>query len=240
MWLNDRYKLLNLIGSGGMSKVYLAFDKIKDCLCAIKILDKQNSQHSYKTVLQTYQNEIIHLSLLNHTKISHRLDVFEDSEAFYLVLNYIDGISLTSYFHHQTRLHMITDMMLQTLDILQYIHARGIYHLDIKPQNFLVKQHCIYLIDFGSSFHVNGSRNTQYVTPAYAAKEIIEGKRPDASCDVYSFGITFYVLLFGCFPVSFQYSTPMAKFLLTCSATDKKSRYQNIKETKQGLYKLLL
>lgn len=239
MWLNDRYKLLKIIGKGGMSSVYLAFDKVNSCLCAIKILVKKNNKVSYRIIYQSYHNEITHLSMIRHTRISRCIDIFEDADAFYLVLDYIDGVSLTSYFHYKISAYKTIDLMFQVLALLQCIHMCGIYHLDIKPQNFLIKQHRIYLIDFGSSLSVHDSKSVPCTTPAYTAKELIEGERPDASCDIYSFGITFYVLLFQCFPSRKQHDTLLAKFLLRCCASCKNDRFQNVAEAKHTLDKIL-
>lgn len=235
MWLMDRYKILKELGRGGTSVVVLVFDKIDQKQYVIKILKKHHPIISFKVIKRIFQNEITSLFKLQNSRICNIEQAFEDIENFYIVLDYINGDLLTSYIEKDADKCIIIKFMYQVLAILQDVHTCGIYHMDVKPQNIVIKDGCAYLIDFGSSYIVTNGHKVYCATPAYTAKEVLEGMLPDESADVYSFGITFYVVLYRRLPSMNTGNSQLESFLLNCCATNKNQRFQNFKEVKHSL-----
>lgn len=239
MWLIDRYKILKEIGRGGTSIVVLVFDKVEQQKYAIKILKKNSAKFSSNMIKQIFLKEVSCLEKLDDFRICNLKHAFEDSENLYIVMDYIDGIALTNFIKKGMDEITVCNLMFKLIDIIQYIHARGVYHMDIKPQNILLNKHKVYLIDFGSSRLLTDDTKVLCTTPAYTSAEILTGDLPDETTDIYSFGITFYVLLYQCLPSVHRVDSYLANFLLTCCSVYKDERYQTCMEAKQHLCKIV-
>lgn len=237
MWIFDRYKKVKLIGKGATSEVYLVFHKFDRQYYALKQLYKSNKNLSHQHMWMTFHREVIHLSSLDHPRICNLKDTFEDKESFYIIMGYIAGVPLSSY-QNVVEETAIT-FMYQIISIFLYIHSCNIYHLDMKPQNILIKNNQLYLIDFGTSRHATDTTKCSCATVDYASNEVLSGNIIDTSCDVYSFGVTFFVVIFQMFPMHSFCMSDMQAFLLTCCQKEKKKRFQNFFAVKEGLDKLM-
>lgn len=198
--LNNKYKVLSHIASGGMSEVYL-IEEINNPAkkWAVKIAN-MSSKLALKLVDETKI-----LSELDHPNLPHVADFFSSDDYFFLVLEYIDGVTLSEYFE-QNNYELPTDMVLQTglqlCDLLHYLHNREpdpIIYRDVKPGNIMVMNDgTIKLIDFGIArkFQENRMKDTvQIGTVGFAAPEQFEKKQTDTRTDLFSLGALLYYLL---------------------------------------------
>ena len=203
------YKIVALLGSGGMGDVYRARDTRLNRQVAIKFLANAIAD---PLAISRFQQEALTASSLNHP---HIVTVFESGEIDgkqYLVAELVDGGTLNEWVHHETRTwKQIVDMLVGVADGLAVAHAAGILHRDIKPDNILVtKSGYAKLADFGlakldtstadrsRAITVQGTRHGVIVgTIAYMSPEQAGAKPLDARSDVFSFGIVMYELLAG-------------------------------------------
>jgi serine/threonine protein kinase len=202
------YKILSLIGSGGMGSVYLAQHTQVDRKVAIKVLLPQFLEN--EEIKQRFKNEASTLAHLHHPKIVGLFDYFEDDSGMYLVMEYVEGKQLDDVIRYETgpmpeekALNIIT----QILQAFSYAHHAGIVHRDIKPANILVtRDHSVKILDFGIARIVgDGNHNltktgTQIGTIFYMSPEQVQGKKADFRSDIYSLGVTFYQILTGLNP----------------------------------------
>lgn len=208
-----RYEFVKYLGGGGMSNVYLAKDNILNRQVAIKVINIPPYEKE-KTV-ERFEREVQNTTILSHNNIVNVLDVEEDENCYYLVMEYIDGPTLKEYLakEHKLSAKEAVDMMLQVLKGIAHAHHHRIIHRDIKPQNILVtKNGTLKILDFGiaralsetaltETNHVMGS--VQYLSPEQA-----KGQSTDEASDIYSIGIVLYELLTGHPP--FNGETPVS------------------------------
>ena len=149
--LDGRYQLEELIGSGGMANVYKATDLLENRLVAVKILREECRGN--EDLVRRFKNESKAISVLDHPNIVKVYDVSVTDKLQFIVMEYIDGITLKEYMEYRAQpltyketLHFIT----QVLAALQHAHEKGIVHRDIKPQNImLLADSTIKVMDFG-------------------------------------------------------------------------------------------
>ena len=149
--LDGRYQLEELIGSGGMANVYKATDLLENRLVAVKILREECRGN--EDLVRRFKNESKAISVLDHPNIVKVYDVSVTDKLQFIVMEYIDGITLKEYMEYRAQpltyketLHFIT----QVLAALQHAHEKGIVHRDIKPQNImLLANGSIKMMDFG-------------------------------------------------------------------------------------------
>ena len=200
--LDNRYELLELIGVGGMADIYKAMDIIEDRIVAVKIL--KNEFAASEDFLRRFRNESKAIALLSHPNIVKIYDVGFTDKIQYIVMEYIDGITLTEYIERQGVLkwrdavHFTT----QVLRALQHAHDRGIVHRDIKSQNvMLLADGTIKVMDFGiarfnretdKTMSEKAIGSVHYISPEQARGEVTDEKS-----DIYSVGVMLYEMLTG-------------------------------------------
>ena len=151
--LDDRYELLELIGVGGMADIYRAKDIEEDRIVAVKIL--KNEFAGSEDFLRRFRNESKAIALLSHPNIVKIYDVGFTDHVQFIVMEYIDGITLTDYIEQQGVLKWrdAVHFTMQILRALQHAHDRGIVHRDIKASNIMLLQSNIKVMDFTARFN---------------------------------------------------------------------------------------
>ena len=199
--LDDRYEILELIGSGGMANVYKARCHRLNRLVAIKILKSDLADNA--DFRRRFHDESQAVAQLSHANIVSVYDVSTNPDREYIVMELIDGITLKQYMERRGRmdwresLHFITQIMRG----LSHAHSRGIIHRDIKPQNIMVlRDGSVKVADFGIACLANqGQTLTQEALGSvhYISPEQARGDRIDARSDIYSAGVVLYEMLTG-------------------------------------------
>ena len=148
--LDGRYEIQELIGVGGMAMVYKAYDTVDDTTVAIKILKDEFLGNS--EFIRRFKNESKAIAVLSHPNIVKVNDVSFGDKIQYIVMEYIDGITLKEYIGHQHNIPWkeAVHFTVQILQALQHAHEKGIVHRDMKPQNIMLLQDgSIKVTDFG-------------------------------------------------------------------------------------------
>ena len=202
--LDDRYEILELIGTGGMANVYKARCHRLNRLVAIKILKSDLADNA--DFRRRFHDESQAVAQLSHANIVSVYDVSTNPDREYIVMELIDGITLKQYMERRGRmdwresLHFITQIMRG----LSHAHSRGIIHRDIKPQNIMVlRDGSVKVADFGIACLADSAQTlTQEALGSvhYISPEQARGDRPDARSDIYSSGVVLYEMLTGRLP----------------------------------------
>ena len=215
--LNDRYRLLKLIGSGGMAVVYRGVDTLLQRQVAVKVL--REGFASDPAFLARFQRESRAAANLDHPNVVTVYDVGQDGDRHYIVMEYVDGQDLKTLIRQKGRLHMdeALDIAVQVCAGVGHAHKAGIVHCDVKPQNVLVTQDGrAKVTDFGIARALSGSGITESETvwgsPLYFSPEQAAGEPPSPASDVYSIGVVMYEMLAGLPP--FQAESPAALALM--------------------------
>lgn len=203
--INDRYKIIKTIGEGGMANVYLALDEILNREVAVKILRGDLAED--EKFVRRFQREAISASSLNHPNIVEVYDVGEDDGSYFIVMEYINGITLKNLVKKRGKLSLIevVDIMKQLTSGIACAHRNNIIHRDIKPQNVMILDDGkIKITDFGISTALNSIEMTQTNSVMgsvhYLPPEQASGKATTFKSDIYSLGIVMYELLTGAIP----------------------------------------
>ena len=203
--LDGRYEIHELIGQGGMAYVYRAYDRIENRWVAIKILREELSDNS--DFLRRFRNESKAIAVLSHPNIVKVYDVSFGDRIQYIVMEYVDGITLKQYIEQQGEIKWREALYftVQILQALQHAHERGIIHRDIKPQNImLLEDGSIKVMDFGIARFTQAE--TQTMTDRaigsvhYIAPEQARGGHINDKADIYSVGVMLYEMLTGQLP----------------------------------------
>lgn len=202
--LDNRYELLELIGTGGMANVYKAKCHRLNRLVAVKILKSELAEDA--EFRRRFRDESLAVAALSHANIMSVYDVSSTEGIEYIVMELIDGITLKQYMERRGKmdwreaLHFITQIM----HGLSHAHSRGIIHRDIKPQNIMVlRDGSVKVADFGIACLANTANTlTQEALGSvhYISPEQARGDRTDARSDVYSAGVVLYEMLTGRLP----------------------------------------
>lgn len=205
--LNGRYKLLQLIGGGGMANVYLARDIILDRDVAVKVLrlDFVNDE----LFIKRFRREAQAATSLNHENIVTIYDVGEDDGIYYMVMEYVRGCTLKQYIQQHAPLPVqeALRMMDQLTGAIAHAHQNGVIHRDIKPQNILVAEDgTLKITDFGIAVALSSTTITQTNSVLgsvhYLSPEQAKGGMATEKSDIYSLGIVMFELLTGQLPFS--------------------------------------
>jgi eukaryotic-like serine/threonine-protein kinase len=201
----DRFELEELVGSGGMSSVYRARDRLLERNVAIKILHEHYSRDD--DYVERFRREARAAAKLSHPNIVTVIDRGEADGRQYIVFEYVDGQNLKQLIQSRGRLPVrnALELGVEIARALAFAHAQGLVHRDVKPQNVLLGGGDVKVTDFGiaRSLDVNvGLTQTGTVlgTSEYISPEQATGKEVDERTDVYSLGVVLYELLAGAPP----------------------------------------
>ena len=221
--LDGRYEVQEIIGVGGMSVVYKAYDNVDDRIVAIKVLkDEYLANEDFK---RRFKNESKAIALLSHPNIVKVYDVNFGEKLQYIVMEYIDGITLKEYINKQGAITWNDALffMTQILRAVQHAHDKGIVHRDIKPQNIiLLSTGNIKVTDFGIARFSRSETKTlteQAIGSVhYIAPEQAKGESTDERADIYSLGVVLYEMLSGDVPFEAESAVSVALMQLQADA----------------------
>ncbi|MBQ3824386.1 MAG: serine/threonine protein kinase, partial [Clostridia bacterium] len=227
--LNDKYKITEVIGIGGMSIVYKAVDIYNNREVAVKLLKEEFNNDTFKT---RFINESRVISMLSHKNIVDVLDVHISDDVQYIVMEYVDGITLKQYMSKRGALDWRESVFFtdQILKGLQHAHEKGIIHRDVKPHNImLLPDGTIKVADFGIArfqrFDTVTIADKAIGTVHYISPEQASKNKVDEKSDIYSLGITLYEMLTGKLP--FEGETPVEIALKQINEVPKKPSEYN-------------
>ncbi|WP_394187330.1 Stk1 family PASTA domain-containing Ser/Thr kinase [Paenisporosarcina quisquiliarum] len=266
--ISGRYKIIEMIGGGGMSNVYLAHDMILDRDVAIKVLryDFSNEEDLHRR----FQREALSATSLTHPNIVNIFDVGEDGDIHYLVMEYVEGKTLKQYIVDSAPLPPLeaVEIMKQLTSAIANAHHNQIIHRDIKPQNILMDDQLhVKITDFGIAMALSATSFTQtnsvLGTVHYLSPEQARGGTATKKSDIYALGIVLFELLTGKLPFSgesavsialkhLQTETPSVRDLrpeipqslenvvMKATAKDPMHRYRSVEEMQRDLETVLI
>jgi len=261
--INGRYKVIDMIGGGGMANVYLAHDMILDRDVAVKMLrlDFVNDEE----FIRRFHREAQSATSLTHPNIVTIYDVGEEGSIYYIVMEYVEGYTLKQYIqkHSPVPVETAIEMMKQLTSAITHAHQNNIVHRDIKPHNILVdKLGNIKITDFGIAMALSATSITQTNSVLgsvhYLSPEQARGGMANKKSDIYSLGIVMFELLTGRLPFSgesavsialkhLQSETPSVRrwneaipqsvenVVLKATAKDPFHRYASVEEMEEDL-----
>ncbi|UFU00983.1 Stk1 family PASTA domain-containing Ser/Thr kinase [Radiobacillus kanasensis] len=213
--LNDRYKIQEAIGGGGMANVYLARDLILERDVAIKVLRLEYAND--EEFIARFHREAQSATSLSHPNIVNIYDVGEEDGIYFMAMEYVDGMTLKKYIqtYGPVDVEESIDIMKQLTSAMAHAHANEIVHRDIKPQNILIDQYGqVKVTDFGIAVALTATSLTQTNSVLgsvhYLSPEQARGGMATKKSDVYSLGIVFFELLTGRLPFSGQTAVSIA------------------------------
>lgn len=264
--LSNRYKIIEQVGIGGMSYVYKALDNSTGNIVAIKLLKDELA--SDEEFIKKFKSEAIASEKINHQNVVRAFDVVDDNNLHYIVLEYVDGITLNKYIKDKGSLsnEETVKLSIEIASGLASAHSQGIIHRDIKPQNIVIKADgTSKIMDFGIARAVSSTtRNISIVgTVHYISPEQARNENVDFRSDIYSLGCTMYEMITGDIPfpgdnpvsiivshlrenikqpseVNKNIYKSLEKIILKCTQMLPKDRYQSMNDLITDLKKALI
>ncbi|MDT0159443.1 MULTISPECIES: Stk1 family PASTA domain-containing Ser/Thr kinase [Bacillus] len=261
--ISGRYKILDMIGGGGMANVYLAHDMILDRDVAVKILRLDFAEND--EFIRRFHREAQSATSLAHPNIVSIYDVGEEDSIYYIVMEYVEGQTLKQYIQQHSPVPVDTalDIMKQLLSAISHAHQHHIVHRDIKPHNILVDRlGNVKITDFGIAMALSSTSITQTNSVLgsvhYLSPEQARGGMANKKSDIYSLGIVMFELLTGRLPFSgesavsialkhLQSETPSLRrwnpsipqsvenIVLKATAKDPFHRYENVEDMEEDI-----
>lgn len=253
--IDGKYKILNVIGKGGMSVVYLAMNERANKQWAIKEVRKDGMQ-DFDVVKQGLVAEIDMLKRFNHPNLPSIVDIIDSKDTFLIVMDYIEGNALDKRLKEEgaQRQEDVVEWAKQLCDVLGYLHSRKppIIYRDMKPSNVMLKPDgTVMLIDFGTAREFKNTSvadTTCLGTKGYAAPEQFGGQgQTDPRTDIYCLGATMYHLVTNHNPSTYPYqmypirqwnsllSSGLEAIILKCTKQNPSERYQSCAELMYAL-----
>ncbi|MBP3038323.1 Stk1 family PASTA domain-containing Ser/Thr kinase [Bacillaceae bacterium Marseille-Q3522] len=261
--ISGRYKIIEMIGGGGMANVYLAHDIILDRDVAVKMLRLDFVDN--EEFIRRFHREAQSATSLAHPNIVNIYDVGEEDSIYYIVMEYVDGQTLKQYIHHHfpIKVEEALQIMEQLTSAISHAHHHHIIHRDIKPQNILIdREGNVKITDFGIAMALSATSITQTNSVIgsvhYLSPEQARGGMATKKSDIYSLGIVMFELLTGRLPFSgesaisialkhLQSETPSLRrwnpsipqsvenIVLKATAKDPFYRYDNVNEMAEDI-----
>lgn len=256
--LGGVYQIIDEIGKGGVGVIYRAYHlNLQKYVVVKKIKD------NYVGILEA-RGEVDILKSLHHSNLPQVYDFLQINQEIYTVMDYIDGHDLKYYIDHGYRFEESTlwNWLRQLCDVLEYLHKRGVLHLDIKPANIMLTEDGnIYLIDFNislsgetdtlsgiSQYYASPEQYRKWISALYGIPDQ-EGALTSAT-DIYSLGATFYHLMTGVMPQTdlnamrsikeyqLNYSEHLIDVIDKMMKPEKKQRYSNVSKIREHIKKM--
>lgn len=248
--IDDKYEILKEIGHGGMSVVYLAMDKRLNKQWAVKEIRKTSNGKNNEVIVNSLLAEANLMKKLDHPALPRIVDIIDNGQTLYVVMDYIEGESLDKILkeYGPQPEDVVIGWGLQLCDALNYLHKQKppIIYRDMKPSNVMLKpEGNLKVIDFGIAREYkeqNLSDTTVLGTKGYAPPEQHGSRQTDARSDIYALGMTLHHLLTGVDPRPADYmyvpvrqwnpelSEGIEDIINKCTAIDPENRYQNCDE----------
>lgn len=265
--IDDRYRIIKILGEGGMAVVYLAEDTVASVEVAVKIIKEETMQNP--TNLARFEREARAAASLRHQNIVKVINLGADKGRPYMVNEYVKGKTLRDTLNIRGKFSFMEacDIMYQLCSAVLFAHQHGVIHRDIKPQNvFISVDGTIKLGDFGIATFQNGAHVTRSEVVVgsvhYLAPEISQGNPATPQSDIYSLGITLFELITGRVPFDdesalsvalkhiqdkfpsvkkYNPATPQAieKIILKACAKEPLNRYRSVFDMRKDIEKLL-
>ncbi|OLN22885.1 serine/threonine protein kinase [Domibacillus antri] len=238
--LSGRYKIERTIGGGGMANVYLARDIILDRDVAIKVLRFDFAGED--EFLRRFQREAQAASSLAHPNIVSIYDVGEEDDVNFIVMEYVDGMTLKEYIQHYSPVpyEKVIDIMKQMTAAVAFAHQHSIIHRDIKPHNMLIDHEgTVKMTDFGIAMAMSATSITQtnavLGSVHYISPEQARGGMATKKSDIYALGIVMYELLTGRLPFSGESAVSIALKHLQSDTPSVKQLYPDVPQSVENI-----
>jgi len=193
-----KYLIQHKIGTGGYAIVYGGRHELLNMPVAIKMMKHDMAME--KTFLNNFRNEARMIAQFNHENIVKVYDIEERYRTVFIIMELLEGVSLEEILENKTRLpyFKVIDYLIQICSGLQYAHAKGIVHQDIKPANiFITNEDTVKILDFGLACPAATENIDTLGTPFYMSPEQIEMEIIDERSDIYALGIMTYEIILG-------------------------------------------
>ncbi len=233
-FLDDRYEILEVIGTGGMAVVYKAMCHRLNRYVAVKILRDELAQD--EEFRARFQTEAQAVAMLSHPNIVSVYDVSHTEDVEYIVMELIEGVTLMQYMKKKGALGWkeALHFAVQISKALEHAHEKGIVHRDIKPQNIMIlKDGTIKVADFGIAALESAQEKKSDQTVGsvhYIAPEQARGEQPDPRSDIYSLGVVMYEMLTGKMPYDGDTAEQVARKHIVGNATPPQELNPDIPE----------
>lgn len=266
MYLQDRYEIIERIGSGGMADVFKAQCHTLNRLVAIKVLREEFCRN--KELIEHFKMEAQAAACLSHPNIVNVYDVVNEGDLHYIIMELIEGITLKSYIANKGCLEVkeTIGIAIQVAQGMSAAHQQGIIHRDIKPQNIIIsKDGKVKVADFGIAriTGAGGQDRNAMGSVHYISPEQARGGVGDARSDIYSLGITMFEMVTGRLPFDGENLATVAmahlkdpidspkkenpdipecleEIILTCTEKDPEDRYHTVEEVITDLRRALI